>query len=383
MHDDNNSGFDDDLLAIDVDALVVGRETLRLENMTKQLKEIVLTLAGTHAARSLPLTTEQSDTYFVYSFWMYVYKKEMINVRECAVDRRTQLVSRNKKLILMDTELCRSFAKEKCGIMTEQSVLFVLCHEFIKVSRSFRYSSDHLRSLPSFIRDIFSCSDVEILGNYNRVAQETLYYITGWTIHAVKKIAPRRKKDTRHALVYLANSVTVDDLDGNQKSQLPTGKVDRLISFGGLCYATYAYFVFMARMETIYSNILSEEYIVALGTNIVEHIRLKLKSEAVVIDLLVRFVPPSVSPKCFSEVVDYLFMIYSRMRGKDFAMKLLKKNATLKLPVRQIQAVLSDPKHRIKKSTVNLGEDCLTEEERLQNAEFTRIVKELDEEWEE
>ena len=351
--------------------------------MTNQLKDIVLTLAGTHAARSLPLTAEQSNAYFVCSFWLFVHKKEMANVRECTIDRRTQLAARNKKLVLMDTELCRSFAKERSRIMREQSVLFVLCHEFIKISRSFRYSSEHLKSLPVYIRDVFSCSHTEILGKFNRVAQETLYYITGWTIHAAKKIAPRRNKNTRHALVFFANSVAIVDIDGVQRSELPTGKVDRLICFGSLCYATRAYFVFIARIETIYSNILSEEYIVALGTNIVEDIRLALKNEPTVVDMLAEFLQPGVSSKCFNEVVDYLLMIYSRMRGKDFAMKLLKKNAALKLPVRQIQAVLSDPKHRIKNTIKNEGDGCLTEEERLQNAEFARIVRELDEECEE
>ena len=199
--DYDNSGFDDDLLAIDVDALVVERESQRLENMTKEIKEIVLTLAGTHAARSLPLTTEQSDTYFVDTFWMYVHKKEISNVKECVLERKTQLAVRNKKMILLDTELCRSFAKEQSNIMTDQSVLFVLCHEFIKISRSFRYSSGHLKSLPSYIRDVFGYSDTAILGKFSRVAQETLYYITGWTIHDAKRIVPRRNKDTRHALV--------------------------------------------------------------------------------------------------------------------------------------------------------------------------------------
>ena len=36
-----------------------------------------------------------------------------------------------------------------------------------------------------------------------------------------------------------------------------------------------------------------------------------------------------------------------------------------------------------KKLTKNIGNDCLTEEERLQNAEFERIVRELDAECEE
>ena len=34
---------------------------------------------------------------------------------------------------------------------------------------------------------------------------------------------------------------------------------------------------------------------------------------------------------------------------KDFAMKIFGKNTLLKFLVRQIQAILSDPKHRVKK----------------------------------
>ena len=66
-------------------------------------------------------------------------------------------------------------------------------------------------------------------------------------------------------------------------------------------------------------------------------------------DWLIEFVPPDTSKQCFKEVIDFAMLIYSRMRGKDFVMKLFKKNTSLILPVRQIQAVLSDPKHRVKK----------------------------------
>ena len=63
--------------------------------------------------------------------------------------------------------------------------------------------------------------------------------------------------------------------------------------------------------------------------------------------------------------------MYSRMRGKDFAMKLFKKNSALTLHMRQIQAVLSDPKHRVKK-------EVKTEEEQLMNDEFVRIAKDVE-----
>ena len=80
-----------------------------------------------------------------------------------------------------------------------------------------------------------------------------------------------------------------------------------------------------------------------------------LKQEAAVSNLFLEFVPPDVSLKSFEDVVDFILLIYARRRGEDFAMKLLKKNTSIKLPARQIQAVLFDPKHRVKiKGATNL-----------------------------
>ena len=141
------------------------------------------------------------------------------------------------------------------------------------------------------------------------------------------------------------------------KNNLPTGKVDRLIRFGGLRYSTFAYFSLIARIETVYCNILSEEYIVALGPNIVHQICQTLKTNDTLMDLFVGFVPREVSSREFTEITDFVLSVYARMRGKDFAMRLLKKNNSLKLPVRQIQAVLSDPRNRTKKECVRSADD--------------------------
>ena len=126
----------------------------------------------------------------------------------------------------------------------------------------------------------------------------------------------------------------------------------------------------------MFCNILSEEYIVALGPNIVDRIRIALKSETRVIDLFGTFTKPDISSQTFDDTLNFVLLIYSRMRGKDFSMKLLKKNVALKLPVRQIQAVLSNPKHRIK--TVSKVEDDLSEEDRKQNEEFAKIVLDME-----
>ena len=263
------------------------------------------------------------------------------------------------------------FAKE-CSIdLKEKSIIFQLCHEFIKTSRALRYSPVHLKSLPVFIKDVFSLDSEQVLARFDTIALETLYYIAGWMIHAAKKAAPRRSINTRHCLVFFVNSATINDSDSNGMRGLPTGKVDRLIRFGGLKYATYQYFQFVARMEIIYCNMLSEEYIVTLGPNIVDRIRVALMTEKDVTDWLVDFVPPDTSQQCFNDIVQFTLLMYSRMRGKDFAMKLFKKNSALTLPMRQIQAVLSDPKHRVKK-------EVKTEEEQLMNDEFARIAKDME-----
>ena len=83
-------------------------------------------------------------------------------------------------------------------------------------------------------------------------------------IHAAEKAARRRRSETRHCIMLFVNTATIGDDNLNHRHALPTGKVDRMIRFGGLKYVTHQFFVFVVRMEVIYSHILSEEYIVTL-----------------------------------------------------------------------------------------------------------------------
>ena len=120
------------MLAIDVDALVAARGKAKVE---RQLEDIVSTLAGCHLMTSLPLTPDQRERYTQCSFWVDMFSAEMGNVWVCDLERKTQLSVRNKKLVLMDTEICRSFGKDCVDDLREQSLLFVLCHEFIRISK--------------------------------------------------------------------------------------------------------------------------------------------------------------------------------------------------------------------------------------------------------
>ena len=94
--------FNDELLAIDVDSLVVARETQRVEQAMEQLKEIVATLANCHALTSLPLSTDQLERFSRCFFWADTFSAEMSNVQASAIERKLQLSVRNKKLVVLD-----------------------------------------------------------------------------------------------------------------------------------------------------------------------------------------------------------------------------------------------------------------------------------------
>ena len=81
-------------------------------------------------------------------------------------------------------------------------------------------------------------------------------------------------------------------------------------------------------MENIYCKILPEEYIVALGNNISDCIRVALKREVIVTNLIVGFVPPGISHQYVYNAMNFLLLIYSCMRGKYLSMKLLAKKGT-------------------------------------------------------
>ena len=145
-----------------------------------------------------------------------------------------------------------------------------------------------------------------------------MYYISGWTIHDASKISKRRNTNTRQVLTYFVNTVCIDGSCADQKRNLPTGKVDRHICYGGLRYSTYPYFIFILNMEKVHSNILTEEYIVALGSSIVDKIRVGLKDANAVLELFSGFLPPDILHTYLDYVLHFVLSIYERMRGEGF-----------------------------------------------------------------
>ena len=99
------------------------------------------------------------------------------------------------------------------------------------------------------------------------------------------------KGEKKFVIVFFVSSISIVDPTSEYKCGLPTGKVNRLIRYGGLRYANFELFQFVARLKKVYSNFLSEEYIVTIGPNIADRIRVSLMKETDVTVWLIQFTP--------------------------------------------------------------------------------------------
>ena len=63
--------------------------------------------------------------------------------------------------------------------MVEQGIIFQLCHDFIKISRTMRYCLGNIKYILTLIREVFSLDSQEVLNGFSVIALETLYYVAG------------------------------------------------------------------------------------------------------------------------------------------------------------------------------------------------------------
>ena len=121
-------------------------------------------------------------------------------------------------------------------------------------------------------------------------------------------------------------------------------------------------------MEDVFARSLIYEHLVIYGQSLVDEISHTILSFPSAERLISEFVPPNTKPKLIIRLLEYLLTIYARMRGEDFAMKLLKKRNSLKVSVCQKLAVLSSKESYTKeKKSFKKIEDI-----------FENIVTELD-----
>ena len=279
------------------------------------------------------------------NIWFSLLTKQRNNVDLCLCDRASQFSHRNKKLVLLDLSACKDFMVHSSRFTGNQnfwkSVLYELCMEFIHIARNIDYAPKSVMSISNTIDTAFlsdSWND-SVLG-MSEQGQETLYYISGWTICAVNKLIPRRKEDFGSVLRYFHNNCQISSTEAKSKL-LPTSKVDRVMVFGSLVYTSVDYFHFICMIESVFVFSLSHDNLIVHGSMLISKIQNLLVNNKKVLSVITGLLPIPTDFRLINEIVNYLVLIYCRMRGKDFCFKMLSKGSALKVTTRQAQAVIS------------------------------------------
>ena len=151
--------------------------------------------------------------------------------------------------------------------------------------RRLDYAGDEIKNIDALVQEAFGKVDE----SSQRII-ETLYYIAGWTLDAMMKIVIRRKKKLGTPLTYLVCLCSVESTFA-QSGNLPTGKVDSIVAFGALKYASKDYFTFITCMECVFSNLLSIEQLIIHGPFLMNEILKSLLNNEAVISMFSKFIP--------------------------------------------------------------------------------------------
>ena len=124
--------MDEFMKNIDVNQLTKEREDSRLLDIVNAVK-------SAHCVKSMPLSESQKHRYFSVDFWKEVFSTEKQNITNCLIGKVSQLPAQNKNLAELDVELCISFSAKTGTDDFDRADIYILCDEFIKISRKMRY----------------------------------------------------------------------------------------------------------------------------------------------------------------------------------------------------------------------------------------------------
>ena len=170
-----------------------------------------------------------------------------------------------------------------------QACAYEFCHEFVRYARKLDYKENNV-SISSVITASFASNVCHLNEKKSLRLRETLYYISGWTICATKKVAERRNQEFADILIYFPNFVAIDAVSA-RKEDLPTGKVDRVCAFGSLIYPAVRYFNFVTRIEEVFANVLSHEYLIVYGSFLLNKIKGAFLLDNQVLEYFFEFLP--------------------------------------------------------------------------------------------
>jgi len=227
------------------------------------------------------------------------------------------------------------------------------------------------------IADSELCSLVD---DMSQTYQECVYYVAGWTLSASEKVARRKNKEFSDVLIDFVHHCRFESDCEAIEYGLPVGKVGRIEAFGGLNYVILSYVEFIVRIDRIFTATLTKETFIVNGSFIIKNIETAILSNTKLKELFLLFLNPNCLETYSTQLYSYIVHIYSRMRGKDFAFKMIEKNASLKRTTRERIAVVADGKVNKGNKKVKIRKDTKSGIGFVYEFLFTKeIEKELEE----
>jgi hypothetical protein len=204
--------------------------------------------------------------------------------------------------------------------------------------------SEGSNKIASVVKDAVSweMKDIKVMFKTKRM-EETLYYITGWLIHSISKGACGRKKDTRDVLKMISTNAKMSDKNKALLENLPTKKVEHVENFGGLKYANRKFFDLVTRIEYVFVNILTAESLLMIGSGLILKTYKELIECYELQSMIKSFLQREVDTDQIFFATEFIVKTYCRMRGKDFARKMMScSSKSTKMPRRQKLATTVD-----------------------------------------
>ena len=214
------------------------------------------------------------------------------------------------------------------------------------------------RSVNGIIMKAFNMNSEEIKAYFDsgcvkksKSLHQCIYYVGGWHAHALKKASIRREPDHRNLMQTVFANITMKRIDAKDHN-LPMQKVERVEKLGGLKYISDDYFVFIQRMEYVFMNLLTPEKLAMIGSDLITNVYTELSNNTFVSAAIMQFTigVDNVQSDLQNKLTLHMTRTYCRMRGKDFARKMMQtgfREKNLGKGIRPTVAIISDPKLRL------------------------------------
>lgn len=353
-------------------AVVTITEELLFDSLDERCGTTESILDATKKALNRPLhdvgySEADKERLFELEKWELFRPEFLKLIASCRAATLSEVHAKSAKFTKLTFELIDRNGANFPGDKAINNFFILFATEFIKQLKTSIAQPDLANFEAAILDDIIDGDFIDLQLAYS----ETLYYICGYLLKAARKVGKGATDKKTKLGVYEAfgtNHVFAEGKNelleaGDEARNLPTGKTDRR-SNGFLLYPKAHFFQTMVLIERIYLALLTTENLVSFGPAAIKRIHNKLTGDERIRERL-KHGMSSLSDgdtECWEKhldiVVNYILRTYSRVRGKDFARRLLGRSrkslhsATreeLKVKSKATTHVKFEAKHRTKK----------------------------------